>query len=122
MWKGAICFGKRGKLSLMYIKPYEIIERLSLVAYRLSLLIEFSRIHDVFCVSMLYRCPSDLSRVLEDSEVELRSDLTYEKQLVQIIDQKEEVLRNMTISLVNVLWRNHKVEETTWEGEENMWT
>ena len=52
-WKGVLRFGKRGKLSPRYIGPYEVIERVGPVAYRLALPLELSQIHDVFHVSML---------------------------------------------------------------------
>ncbi|CAL8997325.1 unnamed protein product, partial [Prunus brigantina] len=52
-WKGVIRFGKRGKLSPRYIGPYEIVERVGPVAYRLALPSDMSRLHDVFHVSML---------------------------------------------------------------------
>ena len=51
-WKGVLRFGKRGKLSPRYIGPYEVIERVGPVAYRLDLPIELSQIHDVFYVSL----------------------------------------------------------------------
>jgi hypothetical protein len=38
---------------------------------------------------------------------------------VKIID-KEQVLRTKMISIVKVLWRNHKVEEASWEAEHDM--
>ena len=52
-WKGVVRFGKRGKLSPRYIRPYEIIERVGSLVYRLALPPELSRVHNVFHVSML---------------------------------------------------------------------
>ena len=44
-------------------------------------------------------------------------DLTYEEVPVQILDYKDQQLRSRRIPLVKVLWRNHAVEEATWERE-----
>ena len=55
-WKGIIQFGKQGKLSPQYIRPYQIIERIGPVAYRLDLLDELSRIHNVFHVCLGSMC------------------------------------------------------------------
>ena len=41
-WKGVLRFGKRGKPSPRYIGPYEVIERVGPVAYRLALPLELS--------------------------------------------------------------------------------
>ncbi|KAA3473392.1 reverse transcriptase [Gossypium australe] len=54
-WKKILCFGRKGKLSLRFIGPYEIIERIGPVAYRLALPTELEKIHNVFHVSMLRR-------------------------------------------------------------------
>ncbi|KAL2240889.1 UNVERIFIED_CONTAM: Transposon Tf2-11 polyprotein [Sesamum indicum] len=54
-WRGILRFGRQGKLSPRYIGPYEIIERIGPLAYRLALRAELSQIHDVFHVSMLRR-------------------------------------------------------------------
>ena len=64
-WKGVSRFGKKGKLSPRYIGPYEILERIGPVAYRLALPPELLGIHDVFHVSMLRRYRSDPSHVLQ---------------------------------------------------------
>ena len=48
-------FGKKGKLSPRFIGPYEVIEKMGLVAYRLALSTELEKIHNVFHVSMLRR-------------------------------------------------------------------
>ena len=50
----------------------------------------------------------------------MSDDLSYEEQPVQILGSREKELCNKTISLVKVLWRNHLVEETTWEREDQM--
>ncbi|KAJ8764923.1 hypothetical protein K2173_010388 [Erythroxylum novogranatense] len=63
---------------------------------------------------------SDPSHIVQPSEVQLREDLTYEEQPVEILDTKEKVLRNKTVQLVKVLWRNHSTEEATWEPLEAM--
>ena len=113
-------FGKRGKLSPRYIGPFEIVEMIGPVSYRLDLPEELSRVHNVFHISMLRKYISDPSHVLEAPEIELRDNLSYEEQPVQILGREEKELRNKTISLVKVLWRNHLVEEKTWEREDQI--
>ena len=119
-WKGILRFGKRRKLSPRYIGPYRIVERIGEVAYRLELPSDLDRIHDVFHVSMLRKYIPDPSHVLIEQPVEIQEDFTYEEEPVQILDRREQVLRNKTIPLVKVLWRSHTVEEATWEREEQM--
>ncbi|KAK8640579.1 hypothetical protein V6N13_008331 [Hibiscus sabdariffa] len=113
-------FNKKGKLSPRYIGPFEVIEKVGSVAYRLALPPEFDKIHNVFHVSMLRRYRSDPSHVLEPEEVELNLNLSYKEEPVMILDREVKRLRNKNISLVKVLWRNYKVEEATWEPEETM--
>ena len=119
-WKGVVHFGKRGKLNPRYIGPFEIVERIGPVAYRLDLPEKFSRVHNVFHIFRLRKYIPDLPHVLETLEIELRDDLSYEEQPVQILGREEKDLPNKTISLVKVLWRNHLVEEATWKREDKM--
>ena len=114
-WKGVLRVGKCGKLSPRCIGPYEIIERISLLAYRLALPPELSRIHDVFHVSMLQKYIYDPSYVLLKQPIQLNEDLTYEEEPVEILEEKHQVLCSKTIPLVKVQWRNHTKEEATWE-------
>ncbi len=51
--KGIMRFGKKGKLSPRYIGPFDMVEKISLVAYKIALPPVLSSIHDVFHVSML---------------------------------------------------------------------
>ena len=69
---------------------------------------------------MLRRYRLDPSQVVSSETIELRSDLTYEEEPVEILAREVKELRNKRIPLVKVLWRNHKTEEATWESEEVM--
>ena len=102
-WKGILRFGRRGKLRPRYIGPYEIIAIVGPVAYRLDLPPELSKVHNVFHVSMLRKYIPDPSHVLRDQPVELKDNLTYKEQPMQIVDRKEQILRNKVIPLVKVL-------------------
>ena len=73
------------------------------MAYRFDLPKEFSRVHNVFHISMLRKYIPDPLHVLDTPEIELRDDLSYEEQPVQILGREEKELRNKTISLVKVL-------------------
>ena len=119
-WKGVVRFGKRGKLNPRYIGPFEIVEGVGPVAYRLDLPEELSRIHNVFHISMLRKNIPDPSHTLEALEIELRDELSYEEQPVQILGREENELLNKTISLVKALWRNNLVEAATWERADQM--
>ena len=63
-WRKVLRFGKKGNLSPRSIGPYEILERIEPVAYRLALPLELAKLHDVFHVSMLRRYISDESHNL----------------------------------------------------------
>ena len=74
---------------------------MGLVAYRLDLPSELSRVHDVFhCIHALYIYIADTSHVLAKQPITLREDLTYEEEPVQILDRREQQLRNKVIPLV----------------------
>ncbi|XP_040956750.1 uncharacterized protein [Gossypium hirsutum] len=119
-WKKVLRFGRKGKLSPRFIGPYEIIERIGPVAYRLALPRELENIHNVFHVSMLRRYRSDPSHVIPYTEIELQPDMTYSEEPVKILAREVKELRNKRVPLVKVLWNRHGSEEATWETEELM--
>ncbi|KAL0295083.1 UNVERIFIED_CONTAM: Transposon Tf2-11 polyprotein [Sesamum angustifolium] len=99
-WKEILRFGKQGKLSPRYIGPYEIIERIGPLAYRLALPAELSQIHDVFHVSMMRRYRSDPSHVIHEPEVEISEELTYMEEPAEILDRSVRKLKNKEIPMV----------------------
>ena len=62
---------------------------------------------------MLRKYLLDLSHILEAPLIELNEDLSFEVQLVGIVDQRMKILRNKVISMVKVLWKSDTVEEMT---------
>ena len=85
-------FGKRDKLSSRFIGPFEIIERVGIVAYRLALPPSMSGVHEVFHVSMLRRYTPDPAHVVDWGEIEVDTDGTFEEGSVCILDSRDQVL------------------------------
>ncbi|XP_071917060.1 uncharacterized protein [Coffea arabica] len=120
--------GKGKKFQPRYVRPFKILQRVGNVVYRLKLPASLSRIHDVFHVSMLNvtappppkKYHPDPTHVLKPEEINIDESLTYEERPVQILDRKVKELRIKRIPLVKILWRNHEVEEVTWEVEEEI--
>ena len=50
LMKGVVIFGKKGKLSPRYVGPYEILQRVGMVAYELKLPSELVTVHLIFHV------------------------------------------------------------------------
>ena len=72
-------FGKKWKLSPRFVGPYEVLERIGPMAYRLALPLELAKLHDVFHVSMLQRYISDESHILVVQEVQVHQDYSYDE-------------------------------------------
>ena len=113
-------FGKRDKLSPRFIGPFEILERVGTVAYRLALLPSMSGVHEVFHVSMFQRYTLDPAHVVDWGEIEVDTNETFEEGPVCIMDSRDQVLRRKTVGLVRVLWQHRGVEESMWEREDTM--
>ena len=112
-WRKILRFGKKGKLSPRFIGPYEILERIGLVVYRLALCPEFAKLHNVFHVSMLRRYRYDESHILPVQDIQVLLDFTFDEESKAILDSEVKQLRNKQVSLVKVLWQHHSMEEAT---------
>ncbi|KAA0054634.1 pol protein [Cucumis melo var. makuwa] len=118
--KGVLRFAKKGKLSPRFVGPFEILERIGPVAYRLALPLSFAAVHDVFHISMLRKYVADPTHVVDFEPLQISKNLSYEEQPVEVLAREVKRLRSREIPLVKVLWQNHGVEGATWEKEEDM--
>jgi hypothetical protein len=120
--RGVMRFGKNGKLSPRFVGPFEITQRMGKLAYRIALPPDLIGTHDVFHMSMLRKYIANPNVIVEYEPLEIQEGLIYVEETVKIMDKKEQVLRIKTIPIVKVLWRNHGVEEASWEAEHDMWS
>ena len=118
--RGVVKIDKREKLWPRFIGPFEILERVGTVAYRLALPPSMSGVYEVFHVSMLRRYTPDPAHVVDWGEIEVDTDETLEERPVCIMNSRDQVLRCMIVRLVRVLWRHRGVEESTWERVDTM--
>nr|GEY02611.1 putative reverse transcriptase domain-containing protein [Tanacetum cinerariifolium]GEY02989.1 putative reverse transcriptase domain-containing protein [Tanacetum cinerariifolium] len=118
-WKGVIRFGKRDKLIPRYIGPFEIIERIGPVAYKLELPEKLHGIHNTFHVSSLKKCLADKNLVIPLEEIQLDDKLHYIEVSGEIMDREVKHLKQSRIPIVNVRWNSRHGPEYTWEQEDS---
>ena len=87
--RGVVRFGKRGMLLPRFIGPFEILERVGAITYRLELPPSLLSVHEVFHVSMIRKYTSDPAHVVDWGELTVNTDGTFEEGLVRIMDSQE---------------------------------
>ncbi|GKF53977.1 hypothetical protein Tco_0160887 [Tanacetum coccineum] len=119
-WKGVVRFGKKGKLAPRYVGPFEILEMIGPIAYRLRLQNELSGVHDTFYVSNLKKCLVDASLHVPLNEIKVDKTLRFIEEPVENLDCEIKSLKRSKISLVKVRWESKRGPEFTWEREDYM--
>ena len=100
--KGLMRFRMKGKLAPRYIGPFEVLERVGGVSYRLALPPQMSQVHPVFHVSMLRKYVSNPTHILPVQDVNVGEDITYREEPVAIVGRETRRLRNKEITMVKV--------------------
>ncbi|GKF85847.1 hypothetical protein Tco_0253674, partial [Tanacetum coccineum] len=101
-WKGVVCFGKKGKLAPRFVGPFEIIERIGPVSYRLRLPEELNSVHDTFHVSNLKKCLADLTLQIPLDEIRVDAKLNFVEEPVEILEEEFKKLKWSRIAIVKV--------------------
>nr|GFA04773.1 retrotransposon protein, putative, Ty3-gypsy subclass [Tanacetum cinerariifolium] len=104
--KGVVRFGKRSKLSPRYVGPFEIVERISPVAYLLRLPQELVGVHDTFHVSNLKKCLADVNLHIPLDEVKVDDKLHFVEEPIETLDRGVKKLQRRWIPIVKVRWNS----------------
>ncbi|GJV37149.1 putative reverse transcriptase domain-containing protein [Tanacetum coccineum] len=99
-WKGIVRFGKNDKLAPRYVGPFEILERIDPVAYRLRLSEELSSVHDTFHVSNLKKYLADAKLHVPLNEIKIDKTLCFVEEPVEIMNREIKNLKRSPKVLV----------------------
>ncbi|GJY57734.1 hypothetical protein Tco_0457626 [Tanacetum coccineum] len=117
-WKGVERFGKKGKLTPRFVGPFEIVEKVGPVAYRLDLPEELDSVHDTFHVSNLKKCLADPTLQVPLDEIQVDAKLNFVEEPVEILEREFKKLKRSRIVIVKVRWK--RGPEFMWERENQM--
>ncbi|GJU57909.1 putative reverse transcriptase domain-containing protein [Tanacetum coccineum] len=106
-------FGKKGKLAPQYVGPFEIVECVGLVAYRLKLPQELSCVHNTFHVSNLKKCLAEPDVQVPLDEIEIDENLRFVEEPIEIVERDVKKLKRRRIPLVKVRWNSRQGAEYT---------
>nr|GEV52783.1 putative reverse transcriptase domain-containing protein [Tanacetum cinerariifolium] len=99
-WKGVVRFGKKGKIAPRHVRPFEIVECVGPVAYRLKLPQELSCIHDTFHVSNLKKYLAEPDSQVPLEEIEIDDNLCFVEEPIEIMARDVKKPKRRRIPLV----------------------
>ncbi|GJU72752.1 putative reverse transcriptase domain-containing protein [Tanacetum coccineum] len=115
-----IRFRKKGKLAPRFVGPFEIIEKVGPVAYRLDLPKDLNGVHDMFHMSNLKKCLVDRTLQVPLDEIRVNAKLNFVEEPVEILEKEFKKLKRSRIAIVKVWWNSKRSPEFMWEREDQM--
>ena len=89
--KGSLKLGSCAKLSPRYRGPFEVLERIGSVAYRLALPSR-TRDHNVFHVSLINKYLHDPNHVIDQDVIQVKPNREFQIEPLYILDRKVTML------------------------------
>ncbi|GJV97497.1 putative reverse transcriptase domain-containing protein [Tanacetum coccineum] len=102
--KGVVRLGRKENSAPRFVRPFEIIEKVGLVAYRLDLPEELNGVNDTFHVSNLKKCLADPTLQVPLDEIQVDAKLNFVEEPVEILEREFKKLKRSRITIVNVQW------------------
>ncbi|GJZ69619.1 putative reverse transcriptase domain-containing protein [Tanacetum coccineum] len=118
--QSVVRFGKKGKLAPRFVGPFEIIEKVGHVAYRLRLPEELNGVHETFHVSNLKKCLADPTLQVPLDEIQVDAKLNFVEEPMEILKREFKKLKRSRIAIIKVRWNSKRGPEFTWEREDQM--
>nr|GEV92302.1 putative reverse transcriptase domain-containing protein [Tanacetum cinerariifolium] len=119
-WKGVVRFRKKGKLTPRFVRHFEIIKKVSPVAYRLDLPEELDGVHDTYHVLNLKKCLADPTLQVPLDEIQVDAKFNFIEDLVVILEREFKKLKRSRIAIVKVWWNSKRVPKFTWDREDQI--
>nr|GEX44664.1 reverse transcriptase domain-containing protein [Tanacetum cinerariifolium] len=101
-WKVVVRFMKKGKLAPRVVGPFEIIEKVGPVAYRLDFPEELNGVHDTFHVSNVKKCLADPTLQVPLDDIQVDAKLNFMEEPVGILDREFKKLKRSRIAIVKI--------------------
>ncbi|GJW71692.1 putative reverse transcriptase domain-containing protein [Tanacetum coccineum] len=87
---------------IVFVGPFEIIERIGPVAYRLRLPQELNDVHDTFHVSNLKKCLADPTLHIPLEKIQVDAKLYFMEEPLEILEREIKKLKRSRIPIVKV--------------------
>jgi hypothetical protein len=86
-----------------------------------------SEVHNVFHVSLLWKCLAvpeklDIFKNIDHRSVDINKDLIYREVPIHILEEAYRTTRTQSIKFLKVQWSNHTEDKATWEWEDYLKT
>ncbi|GJZ00086.1 putative reverse transcriptase domain-containing protein [Tanacetum coccineum] len=98
----------------------KVLAKVGMVAYRLELPNQLSRVHSTFHVSNLKKCYADELLAISLDEIQIDDKLNFIEEPVKIMDREMKQLKQSRIPIINEHWNSRRGPEFTWEREDQM--